>query len=369
MNTETVTGIQLLREAFEAPESFFKQREIPVLTAKDVQGLRQSMPVNFGTDTEPQIVETNFGASLKLDQRNKIVLPVVFIGTAGLMYVDSRREELKALGIDLGRLAIGLMPEVVGIFTSKKSTDVCNLAIRQLEAESGQTLPKVVFINSKNRGEIEAQAEGGPVVAYKPITAKPGEVKHLTTNAGGREALEDNDRLEIIDDVDSRGASRMAARIYRAIVRGMQVPQEILDNLEKGIVLSETAMQAIEAGIDPVGQKEEELQKKIIIKRRANLLKQLLDRSGDELPDSVINELVKLRQSICGAVVQQATMLKVNNEDLGQLALTAAEIEMSIPEVREVCLAQEYVLLGNGEAPDLPKGMKVLFRIPVIDNF
>lgn len=357
---ETATGMKSLLGAFEAPESFFQQQKIAVLTAKDVQDLSQPMPVNFGTDTAPEIVETYFGAVFRLGHGKEIILPVVKLEPVSLMYVDPRREEFLDLATDLGRLATGLMPEVVGRFTSKKSTRVCDLATQQLELEKGKVYPKVVFINSKNRDETEAQAEGGPIVAYKPITAKPGEVKHLTTNTEGREALKNNDRLVIIDDVDSSGASRMAARIYRARVKGRQVPQEILDNLEKGVVLSETAMQAIEAGIDPVGQKEEELQETIIIKRRANLLKQL--------DDGAISELVRWRQSWCGAVVQQATMFRMNDEDLGQLALTVAEIEMSMPEVRAVCLAQEYVPLGNGEAPEIPKGMKVLFRIPVIFN-
>ena len=81
----------------------------------------------------------------------------------------------------------------------------------------------------------------------------------------------------------------------------------------------------------------------------------------------IIGELAGNKQAYVAAVIAQAGIIELGNDDLEKLALTVAEIEMAIPEVREVCLAQEYQLI-DGLVPDLPKSEKALFRIPVIVN-
>ena len=356
----TTVGMVALKTALENSQSFFIPQEVMTLSASDVGLLSQSMEVNFGTTMNPVFVKTSLGASL-VTAGVEIVIPVVNVGPVSLMYVDPRREEFIAMGADLGRLAAGLLPDAVGRFTSKKSMFVCEAATKQAEVELGKKLGRVTFINDKDLQIIKAAAAGRPIVVYMPITAQPGEVKYLTTSAEDAAELAGDGRLVQIDDVNSSGASKMAARIYRAIIRGNSIPTQILADLAEGKVLSETAMQAIEAGIDPTGKEEAELTKMTLLARRIKLLEKFGTNAD------IIGELAGNKQAYVAAVIAQAGIIELGNDDLEKLALTVAEIEMAIPEVREVCLAQEYQLI-DGLVPDLPKSEKALFRIPVIVN-
>lgn len=352
----TCLGMTNLRSALETPESFFQPLPTVILTARDVEALTVSMSVNFGTEADTRLVGTNLGAKLELSGRTTTI-PVINMGPVSLMYVDPRRQEFMALGENLGRLAEGLLPDIVGTLTSKKSGGVCETAIRQIEAETGKRPGRVVFVNSRDREEIRAIAGDQPVVVYQPITIKPGENKYLTVKAEDVIKLRGDGRLVIIDDVNSRGDSRMAARICRAMVRGNKVPQAILHDLAQGIVLSEAAMQAIEAGIDPSGKEEAELQNMTRLARR----KELLSTLGTD--KDIVENLAGNKQAYTAAVMTQVGAQELGNEDLQKLALRVAEIEKGIPEVWEICLAQEY-----GKEPGLPAGVKVLFEIPVIVN-